>query len=350
MSTQRKLRNRFRRHTGSTPAARPETEDAPTPRRRRRWGRVLLPILGLALGYVLASRRAGPDVSHFRSEADRARYLAAYDTAMADLPAPQDVRDVPTSYGTVRGYRFQGEGDEAPIVALPGTRSGVPVLGDNLPGLLRHRSVYAMDLLGEPGYSAQTAPITTREQQAEWLGETLEQLPEEQFHLVGISIGGWTSMNLAVHNSAHIASITLIDSPYVVSDMSFEAIIRSAPTALPFAPKSWRDSFNSWTAGGAPVEDVPVADMIEAGMQTFEMKIPVAGRIPEDEVTAVDVPTMMIVAGASPLHDPAETADAARRLLDTVHVYEGASHAVNGEEPERIADDVGAFIDAHEPR
>jgi pimeloyl-ACP methyl ester carboxylesterase len=348
MIVRRRIHDLLRRHIESTPAG-PKTEDAPTPRRRRRWSRALLPILGLVLGYVLASCKAGPGVSHFRSETDRARYLAAYDTAMADLPAPQDVRDVPTSYGTVRVYRFQGKGDAAPIVALPGTRSGVPVLGDNLSGLLQHRSVYAMDLLGEPGYSAQSAPVTTRQQQAEWLGETLEQLPEEKFHMVGISIGGWTSMNLAVHDSSKIASVTLIDSPYVVSDLSFEAILRSAPTALPFAPRSWRDSFNSWTAGGAPVEDVPVADMIEAGMHTFDMQIPMAGRIPEEEVTAVEVPTMMIVAGASPLHDPAETADAARRMLDTVHVYEGASHAVNGEEPERIADDVGEFINAHEP-
>jgi pimeloyl-ACP methyl ester carboxylesterase len=327
-------------------SAEPQDRDG---RRRRRWPRVVVPLLGVLAGFLLAALSAGPDVGHFRSSADRDRYLAAYDRAMADLPQRRDVLDLPTTYGTVRVYRFPGAGDGAPIVALPGTRSGVPVLGDNLPGLLQHRSVYAMDLLGEPGRSVQGTPITTAAQQAAWLGETLEQLPEHRFHLVGLSIGGWTCMNLAVHDTAHIASITLVDSPYVVSDLRLEAIARSVPAALPFAPRSWRDGFSSWTAGGAPVEGVPVADMIEAGMHTYEMALPPAGRIPEDDVAGVDVPVMMVVAGASPLHDPEETASNAQRLLDEVHVYDGASHAVNGEQPQRLARDVGAFVDAHEP-
>jgi pimeloyl-ACP methyl ester carboxylesterase len=308
-----------------------------------------LGVLLVVAGFVGAGVTRGPDVGHFRSEEDRARYVEAYGEAMAELPEPEVVRDVETSYGTVRVYRFGGRADGAPIVALPGTRSGVPVLGDNLPGLREHRTVYAMDLLGEPGHSVQSTPITTRTDQATWLDQTLARLPEETFHLVGVSIGGWTSMNLAVHDTAHVASVTLVDSPYVVSDMSLEAIARSIPVALPFAPESWRRSFNSWTAGGAPVEDVPVAEMIEVGMETYETHLPAVGRIPEEEVAAVDVPTMMVVAGASPLHDPEETAQGARRLLDEVHVYDGASHAVNGEQPERLARDVGDFVDANEP-
>src|SRR5690606_3338192 len=118
------------------------------------------------------------------------------------------VRDVPTSFGTVRVYRFRGSGEGTPIVALPGTRSGVPVLGDNLPGWTRHRPVYAMDLLGEPGHSVQSTPITSAADQAAWLDETLARLPEERFHLVGVSIGGWTSMTLAVHDQTHVASVT----------------------------------------------------------------------------------------------------------------------------------------------
>ncbi|KGN33639.1 alpha/beta hydrolase [Knoellia sinensis KCTC 19936] len=292
---------------------------------------------------------SAPKVGHFRSDADRDRYLAAYDRAMAELPEPSEVLDVPTSHGTVRVYRFDGQGKGAPIVALPGTRSGVPVLAANLPGLLEHRTVYALDLLGEPGRSVQTAPITTHEEQADWLAATLVQLPEGAFHLVGLSIGGWTAVNLAVHRPDRLATISLIDSPFVVSSLRPAAILRSIPVAFPSAPRSWRDSFNSWTAGGAPVEDVPVADMIEAGMQTYAMALPTPSRTPEDKVEALDIPTMMIVAGASPLHDAREAAQNARRLLDVVHVYEGASHAVNGEQPERLARDVGAFIDAHEP-
>ena len=90
-------------------------------------------------------------VGRFVSDAARDRYVTAYDEAMALLPAPERTLDVPTSLGSVRVYRFAGAHDDrAPLVLLPGTASGTPVWASNLPDLLMIRSVYALDLLGEP--------------------------------------------------------------------------------------------------------------------------------------------------------------------------------------------------------
>ena len=50
----------------------------------------------------------GSPVGHFASAADTARFIAAYDRAMAALPRPQQVRDLRTGYGIVRVYRFAG--------------------------------------------------------------------------------------------------------------------------------------------------------------------------------------------------------------------------------------------------
>jgi pimeloyl-ACP methyl ester carboxylesterase len=48
------------------------------------------------------------------------------------------------------------------------------------------------------------------------------------------------------------------------------------------------------------------------------------------------------------MHDPHRVAGTARRVLrqGRVVVYEGASHAVNGECPDRIAADVAALREA----
>lgn len=70
---------------------------------------------------------------------------------------PADAKlDVTTSFGTVRAYRFDG-----------------PMWRANLPGLVAHRTVYSLDLLGEAGLSVQTKPITGAQNQAQWLEETL---------------------------------------------------------------------------------------------------------------------------------------------------------------------------------
>ena len=292
-------------------------------------------------------RRRDPRVGHWDGAEGRGRFLSAYDAAFADLPRPARTVDVRTDYGVVRVYCFAGTGHAAaPLVLLPGRASASPVWAGNLPSLLRLGDVYTVDLLGEPGMSIQERPISTDADQAAWLHQTLDALPEKSFHVVGLSIGGWTAANLALHDPEHLATLTLLDPVRVFDGMPVATIIRSLPAALPWLPKSWRDGFNSYTAGGAPVEDVPVADMIEAGMRHYTLKLPQPGRITEERLATLDLPTLAIIAGRSVMHDPAVAARTAGRALrhGTVRVYPDASHALNGEYPDRITADISAFI------
>ena len=307
--------------------------------------------VGAAVGVVGLALRDTSPLGHFTSAAAKDRFVTAYDRAMADLPPPQRSLDVRTSFGVVRVYRFAGaQPTKAPLVLLPGRASASPVWADNLPALLKLRSVYTIDLLGEPGLSIQDRPITSDADQAQWLREVLLQLPEPDVHLVGLSIGGWTTANLLVNQPSKVTSATLLDPVYVFSDLSLEAILRSIPASVRWFPKAWRDDFASWTAGGAPVKDVPVAQMIEAGMQTYALDLPAPGRIAEDRIAAIRQPVLVIMAGRSPMHDSAAAADLARRTLQhgTVRVYPEASHAINGEYPDEIAADIDAFLTAAE--
>ncbi|WP_305091958.1 alpha/beta fold hydrolase [Prescottella sp. R16] len=288
-------------------------------------------------------------VGHFDSAGDKDRYLAAYDDAMREMPEPEQVLDVRTGYGIVRVYRYAGPeevGGREPFLLLPGTRSGAAVFADNMPALLAQRPVYALDLLGEPGMSVQDRPIDTPTDQARWLHEVLSVLPEPGFHVLGLSIGGWTAANLAVHEPGKVASLILIEPVQTFAGLSAELVLRSLPASVSWFPRSWRDSFNSWTAGGAPVEDTPVARMIEAGMSTYTTALPQPGRIEPDRLRDLQMPVLVILAGDSPMHDSDAAARTARDTLrhGTVTVYPGASHAINGEQPDRIAVDIENFL------
>jgi pimeloyl-ACP methyl ester carboxylesterase len=316
-------------------------------RLRRRRVAAAVGACAAAVGVVGLALRDTSPVGHFTSAAAKDRFLDAYDRAMAALPAPQRTLDVRTPFGVVRVYRFAGaEPDKAPLVLLPGRASASPVWAGNLPALLKLRSVYTVDLLGEPGLSIQDRPIRSDADHAQWLHEVLVQLPEPRVHLVGLSIGGWTAANLLVNQPGKVTSATLLDPVYVFSDISLEAMLRSIPGSIRWFPKAWRDDFASWTAGGAPVKDEPVAQMIEAGMQTYALDLPAPSRIPEDQIAAIHQPVLVIMAGRSPMHDSTAAADFARRRLEhgRVRVYPEASHAINGEYPDEIAADIGAFL------
>lgn len=314
---------------------------------RPRLGRMLelgAVLAALGLGLWLGSR--GPAVGRFRSPAAKSRYLRAYERAMADLPAPEWTLDVPTRFGTVRVHRFVGAREDAPLVLLQGQSSATPAWGDTLPELLRLRTVYALDLLGQAGRSSQDTPLVTSAHHAAWLRDVLDALPEEHFHLVGLSIGGWNAMNLAAHAPTGIASVTLLDSPLVAGPLSMETILRSVPVMLPGAPQSWRDSFTRWTAGGAPTDDLAVAGLIATGLETYTGASTPPGMLTEQDLAVIEAPVLYIVAGASTMHDPQAVAERARRTLrrGAVRVYEGASHAVFYEQTAHVVADLEAFL------
>lgn len=327
-----------------------QTEALRSPRRRARRRRRLIASAGVVAllvwtGLVVGS--AAAPVGYFTSAAAQDRFRAAYARAMVDLPTPQRTLDVRTSFGIVRVYRFSGgHADQAPLLLLPGRASASPVWADNLPSLLRLRDVYTIDLLGEPGYSIQDRPITTDDDHAAWLHQVLAALPEPRLNLVGVSIGGWTAANLATRQSDKIASLILLEPVFVFGPISVEAIVRSIPASVRWFPKAWRDSFASWTAGGAPVDDVPVAQLIEAGMQSYAIKLAAPTQIPEAALAGLQLPVLVLYGGRSPMHDPVAGADTARRILTTgtVKTYPDATHAINGEYPDQIATDIAAFL------
>ena len=285
-------------------------------RRRRRRRRIVLAVLAALVVVIAFVMRNPSPVGHWDDAVGQDRYLAAYDEAFETLPEPDQASDLRTDYGFVRVYRFDGSTDaETPMVLLPGTASGSPVMGDNLPSLLELGDVYLIDLLGQPGRSVQERPISSSADQAEWLDQTLAQLPEDTFHLMGLSIGGWTATNLALHAPARVETLTVIDPVHVFDDLPLGTVVRSIPAAFPWLPKSWRDSFNSYTAGGAPVEDVPVADMIEAGMQHYRMKLPQPERITPDQLATLEVPVLAFIAGESVMHDPQVATETAETAL-----------------------------------
>jgi len=167
------------------------------------------------------------NVGHFKSERARAHFLSVYQTAMAQLLPVSESADVPTSFGAVRAYRFDGPTAGPPVVVLPSRNASTPMWRVNMPALLEHRTVIGIDLLGEAGMSVQDKPITGPEDEAQWLDDALAGLGLDWAHLLGVSIGGWTAVNYAVRRPGRAASLALLDPV-----MTFAPIPVKAPPAF----------------------------------------------------------------------------------------------------------------------
>ena len=288
------------------------------------------------------------DVGYFRSSVARAHFLTAYDAGMARLPAFDAEFDIATSFGTVRAYRFGDRSGSTPVVLLPGRNAATPMWRANLPGLVTRRTVYSLDLLGEAGCSVQTAPITTAQDQARWLEEALAGLDLPRVHMLGASIGGWAVTNHACRFPDRVASVTLLDPVCTFARIPFRTLAFSAVMALPAVPEKARRWFLSWISGGEAVDDsLPEARLIAAAMADFVLRLPPPASITDAQLRGLDVPVLAFFGGRSVMLDADSAAHRARSLVShaQVEVYQDASHAINGEYAEQIAERAHRFWD-----
>lgn len=286
------------------------------------------------------------ETSQFKSEEIHQRFLKFYAEAMKKLPVPMEILDIKTTYGTVRVYQFGNRGG-IPILLFPGRAASTPMWETNLSGLLKTHDVYAMDLLGEPGLSTQTSPIKNNHQQADWVEEVITELEVEQVHLLGVSFGGWSAVNYAVHYQKYIASIILLDPALVFAPFSLKIILFSLISTLPFIPESWRKKSFSWISGGAEVDpENSTSLLISIGLKDFAIKTPAPKQFTVEELNGIRPPILVIFAGKSIVHDSVKALAFAKSLSSKVEaeIWPKASHAINGEFPDEINKRIEQFL------
>ena len=300
----------------------------------------------------------GRKIGMFVSEEGKNEFMDAYESAMKDLPKPAEEFWVDTDFGKAKVYKFSKEGIESktPLVLLPGKSASTPMWGPNLKDLMKERSIYTVELIGEPGLSTQMKEINTAEDQAVWLNKVIEQLPEETIHLAGISLGGWNAVNVSIYNSEKIASLTLIDPlsvfgsiPLSVIFDPLKKILVSIPASMPIIPKSIRKKMFSYIAGGTKTtESVSIAKLIEISTRTYNSKLPLPEDITEKQLQEMKIPILGIIAENSTMNNSEKAIKAGlenlRNPLSNMIMFQDASHLINGEYPEKLARTILDFI------
>jgi pimeloyl-ACP methyl ester carboxylesterase len=287
-------------------------------------------------------------IGHYLTPAGRSRFESAYEEGLRTLPAPAGEHDIDTDFGQVHAYRF-GDAHGRPIVLLHARGGTTVVWQPNLPALAEQHRVYSIDLLGEAGRSEQTAPIRDADDQAAWLATAIEQLEIDAAHLVGVSFGGWLACNQAVRAPQRVASISLLEPVNTFAPLPFGAILRTIPTILPIV-KTWAvPRFLSWVdaQGSAAPESDPVGRVIGASMREYRPALPQPKVFTDDELRSISVPTLVLLAGRSVMHDPQRAFDRAQALIPNVQaeLWPEATHSISGQFADRVNARVLRFIE-----
>ncbi|BAJ31834.1 MULTISPECIES: alpha/beta fold hydrolase [Kitasatospora] len=281
-------------------------------------------------------------ISEFRNTRAADRFQAAYDRALTTLwPGPRTPRDVPTDYGTTRVLQtgpVAGDAAGPPLVLLPGSGGNALMWHHQLGELARHRRVFAVDPVGEPGASRQSAPIADGRDAAHWLDQVLAGLDLTGAHLVGCSYGGWVALRHRLHHPGRAGALTLLDpagfngfGPRFYGWLIAGGMAASAPRAL--RPRLARALGN-----GAVLE----AELMRLGRAAtgFRRALPVPPVFTDEEVRRLDGPALFLLGARSALHDSRAVADRIARLLPAVRVevVPDAGHSLPIDRPGLVAD------------
>jgi pimeloyl-ACP methyl ester carboxylesterase len=297
----------------------------------------------------------GDQLSGFRSPEDASRYLERYDRFVADhWPEPHEELDVATSFGPTH-VRRTGPAD-APALMLIHPTSGASLGLHPLVGPLATRhAVYTPDTIGAIGRSVQTAPIRHATDLSAWLDDVLDELGLDHVHLAGYSEGGWIAGVHAAHTRRRdrLASVTLIEPGGAIERIPRRTLaammVRGAAVLARRDKARAIRSFSHWLSGDIELSDDEV-ELVLLAFKTFRQKLPIPGRLSDEELRAVTNPTLLLLAAESRIYDVERVAARARELLPavTVEITPGTGHGLPLERPGQVTKRMLEFTATHE--
>ncbi|UUV32855.1 alpha/beta fold hydrolase [Amycolatopsis roodepoortensis] len=264
------------------------------------------------------------------------RFFATYDAILRKWPLPAEELDIATRFGPTR-VRSCGPDDGPPIVLLSGGMGTSLSWYPHIAELAARHRIHAVDSIGEPGRSIQTAPIESTEDCADWLTEIVDGVlagtGHEKVHLAGVSRGGWLALNLATRTTDRIAGVVAIEAA------GFGVIDRS------FIWWSFREIFlwflPKWVlrlvASGDPDVRHTVRPLLFAALK-YKQHLPEMHLFGDDELSRIDVPTRIIVAERSVILRAREVAARLGSLNPhiEVEVVPKTTHGLSLEKPELV--------------
>jgi pimeloyl-ACP methyl ester carboxylesterase len=145
----------------------------------------------------------------WKTEAGREAVLERYAQFLAHWPVANAHLRLPTAQGETFVVA-SGPVDAPAILLLHGSMANTTSWMGDVGVLAQHFRVYAVDMIGEPGFSAPSRPPLGSDAYALWLDEVMAGLGVEQAALVGISLGGWLALDYATRRPQRVSALALL--------------------------------------------------------------------------------------------------------------------------------------------
>ena len=168
--------------------------------------------------------------SLYRSESGAQMIAQRYRELLEHWPKPNRQFHVPTRHGETFVVSC-GADDAPPLLLLHGAGSNSAMWISDAAAWVNRFKLYAVDVIGEPGFSADSRPPLSSDAYALWLNDVLRALRVERFSMVGISLGGWLALDYATRQPAQVERLVLL-VPAGVGRQRWAAMLEILPLLM----------------------------------------------------------------------------------------------------------------------
>lgn len=254
--------------------------------------------------------------SIYKSANGRATVQAAYDKLLNQLPAAIAQHDVTTSQGPTF-VLSAGSHDAPPIVFFHGSLSNAITWAGDLHRLSQNFRVYAIDMIGEAGKSAEARPPLQSDEYSKWLQELFQQLGVTQPILVGLSLGGWLALDYAKRFPANLKGLILISPGGVGRNRNVLWWILPYLLLGPWGAKHiYRKILGPL---GQELEDTELSRFLQAIATHVKPRTELLPIISDQQLAAIPCPVLLLIGGQDLMLYPEEIR---ARLKQNLRHYE----------------------------
>ena len=268
----------------------------------------------------------------FRSEAGEQAVHALYRQVLDGWPTPKTELRVPTREGETFVV-VCGRENAPPLILLHGAQSNAAAWMFDASVWSRAFRCYAVDMIGEAGFSAPVRRPLDSDGHALWLDDVMAGLGLEKASIVGVSLGGWLALDYANRRPEAVERLALLCPAGIGRQKNF--LLKAVPLMLlgPWGVRKVREMVFGRLPGEPPPALRPFIELMRQIGRNIRPRVVKIPRLSEAELSRLKAPMIVFLGGRDVLLD---SKDSRRRLTkwapraEVVYLPE-ARHNVQGQ-------------------
>ena len=161
----------------------------------------------------------------FKSEQGKQDILSLYNEKLNELNLDYETLKVNTSFGETN-IIATGNRSNTPIILVHGSNGCAPIALETYPNLYKTYRVYAVDVLAQPNYSAETRLSMKDNSYGKWVNELIQNLQLESVSMAGFSFGGLIILKTLEYDESKINEVYLSAPAYIVNGNPLKALLK----------------------------------------------------------------------------------------------------------------------------